>query len=622
MARPKRPEVNLLSRDFESIRNDLNNFLKAFYPDVWKDFNVASPGMALVDLNAYVSELLVFVANKKYNENYLDGVTERKSVYRLAKTFGYDPGGFKPAVSVAEISIEVPPTADGPDEQYLPLFRPGAQLRGGGQTFETEFQIDFSSNYSEEGIANRIIQPNINVNQDIVSYTIIKREKIRAGTTKVISREVTSDEAQPFFSFTLPDTNVLEIESLIVKNQIGINESPTYQEFNDDNLKYYEVPSLAQNEIFVEDPNQNRTNGFAVGTYKEVEQRFEKEFLADGSCRIRFGNGTPNFSAYEKYLRDITSSSTNDTDIDASALLDNTALGKSIPDNSTIFVKYRVGGGLLSNVGANVLNEVGNINAVIMGSDPNVNQEVISSASANNPIPAVGGEGLPSVEEIKSQIAGNFASQDRAVTLRDYVAKAFQMPGRFGSPFRIQGRLEDNKVKLYILSRNANGQLVTQNSSVIKNNLKQWLRQFRMLNDFVEINDGKVINLQVEADLYIDSRNYNPNEVKASAIEEIRGFFNIESMQMNENIYVSQITDILREIPGVVNVVDLRFYNMEGGDYSTTTTNQATFNRTKVPGLTGVFRTQLELIDNTIFGTPLAMYEIRNPDVDIKVRSN
>lgn len=612
----KKPQINYLNRDFQSIRTELETFLKAYFPDVWKDFNVASPGMALVDIVAYVGDLLSYIADKKYNENYLDGVTERKSVYRLAKTLGYKPPGFRPALTLVDVSIEVPTTAVGPDTDYLPIYRPGMKVKGAGQTFETTDQIDFGSDFSEDGTANRLIEPIFNSNQDLIRYRITKREKVKAGVTKIYSQEVTS--TTPFLAITLPEKNVLEIISVIVINQLGITTVPTFQQFSDPTLRFYEVEFLAQNKIFIEDEETSRENGVASGIYLEVDRRFERQMLADGSCLIQFGNGTPNYNSYDDYLSDSAAFTSTKT-LDSAKLLDNFALGQKIEANSTIFVKYRSGGGLNSNVGVGVLTEVSDIDAIILGSNPTLNQNVLNSTRATNVLSAVGGSGLSSVDEIKHQIAANFASQNRTVTLRDYVAKAYQIPGKFGVPFRIQGAVQDNKVILYIIARDGNGQLVTTSSNIIKNNIVKWLDQYRMINDFVEINDGKVINLQVETDLYID-KTFNVNEIKLNAINAIIDFMNVEKWEMGMNIYVSQIVDILREIPGVINVVDIRFYNMEGGLYSTTRTSQATINRTQVQG--GGFRTQIELINNSILGLPLSMYELKFSAVDCAIRSN
>lgn len=285
-----------------------------------------------------------------------------------------------------------------------------------------------------------------------------------------------------------------------------------------------------------------------------------------------------------------------------------------------MYVKYRVGGGSLSNIGSNLLQQVGNIDAVFVGSDNTIQQSVLSSTRASNPIPAVGGSDLQTVEEIKYLIASNFASQRRCVTLEDYIARAYQIPGRFGAPFRIHGKVEDNKVKLFILTKDSEGKLSTRSSSVIKNNIVEYLLPYRMINDFVEINDGKIIDLQMEVDLFVD-KSYNSNEVKVNAINIIQQFMDIDNWQMNQHVYISQIVDSIREIPGVINVVDIRFYNLEGGNYSSTLLAQATGQRESILH-TGVYRTQIEPINNAIFSTPVSMFQIRQPQVDILVRTS
>jgi len=613
--------VNYLSRDFTSIRGDLINYLKTFFPEQWQDFNVASPGMALLELNAYVGDLLSYATDKKYNELFLDGVKERKSVYRLAKTFGYNPPGVRPAVTVADIVIEVPPTADGPDSSYLPLYRPGMRIRGAGQTFETTEEVNFASDFSADGIANRTIEPILNGNQDLVRYRIIKREKIKAGVTKLFKVEIPANQAKPFYQVELPDKNVLEVTDVIILNGLGIQRTPSFAEFNDFDNKYYEVDSLPTDKIFLDDDTVNDVNGVKTGRYVEVEQRFEKEFLSDGTCRLTFGGGTKDYDAYEAYISSLTNTTKcpDSNNLDVSEILNNTALGVQVPSNSTIFIRYRAGGGPLSNVGANTLNEVSNIRSLSLGSNADLVQSVLSSTRANNPIPAIGGVGLPSVEEIKSYIAANFASQQRAVTLDDYVARAFQMPGKFGAPFRIFGKVEDNKVKMYVLTRDGGGKLLDVSTSIIKQNIQRYMVPFRMINDYVEINDGKVVNLQLEVDLFVD-KTFNVSEVKSRAISEIRDFFDVEKWQMNQNIYVSHITDMLRDIPGIINVVDIRIYNMEGGSYSNTRHSQATFERTQNPN-TGSFRTRFAYIDNAIQGTPTSMFEVRFPEQDILIRT-
>lgn len=614
-------KVNYLSKDFYSVRNDLINYLKNFFPQQWQDFNIASPGMAMVELNAYVADLLSYTIDKKYNELFLDGVQQRDSVYRMAKTFGYQVPGVRASTTIADISIELPTTADGPDYTYAPLIRPGLQLKGGGQTFETVNQIDFTSDYSEDGKRNRIIEPILNSSQDLVKYRLIKRELVKAGVSRIYKVELESGDEKPFFQVTLPETNVLEITGVVIENGVGLTKVPEFSDYEDLSKKFWEVDYLATSQVFVEDDTADDVNGIKIGKYINITKRFTKEFLSDGRCKITFGGGQQDYDSFDEYLGELTNSNGcyQTTSLNTSSLLLNpSALGEMVQGNSTLYIKYRVGGGVLSNIGSYVLQSIGNANIVIGGADSAKNQAVVSSLRVNNPIPAIGGRGLPTIAEIKNYIASNFASQKRCVTLEDYISRCYQLPGKFGAPFRIYGVVEDNKVILYILTIDSNGKLNDISTNEIKSNIVKYLTPFRMINDFVEINDGKVINLEVQADLFVD-KSFNSSEVKVSAINKIKNFMDISRWHMNQNIFISQIIDELRDIPGVINVVDIRFYNLEGGQYSETLSPQATGSRVGDPN-NGVYSTQIEYIDNAILGTPLSMFEIKYPEKNIKIR--
>ncbi len=607
---------NYLSRDYQTIRAELIDLVKVHFPDQYQDFNSVSIGMSLIELLAYVSDLLSYHTDKKFNELFLDGVTERTSVFRLAKTFAYKPIGVRPALTIADLTVEVPPTANGPDSDYLPLFRAGVQVKGASQIFETVNDTNFSSDFSEDGVANRKIEPIFNSNQDILRYRITKREKIKAGATVIFKKEITSDEAaQAFFELYLPENNILEIISIIVKPGVSLVTPPSYSDFNDSDIRYYEVDELAEKKIFVDDDTIATVNGIKAGKYIEVNQRFIKDFMADGSCKLTFGGGTPDYDAYEYYLSNLA---IDDNFIDLKDIFNNSALGTKLPANSTLYVKYRIGGGTLSNVGANVLGQIGNVDSVILGADVTQVQTVLNSKRISNPLPALGGADLQTVDEIKYNIGANFASQKRCVTLDDYIVRAYLMPGKYGAPFRIHGKMEDNKVKLYIVSKGADGKLISNSTSIIKNNLVEYLVPYRMINDFVEINDGKVINLQIETDLFID-KTFNAAEVKLNALNAIKEFFDINKMQFNQTIYISQLVDILREVSGVINVVDIRFFNLEGGTYSNVLTSQSTGQRESILN-SGVYRTQMEPINNAIFSTPISIFEIKYPEKDLLVR--
>ena len=606
-----------LNRDFNSINSELQTLLKIYYPDSWQDFNVSSPGMAMVDLLAYSVDILSYYTDKRFNQLFIDGVDELEGAFRLAKTLGFKPQGNNAAISLAQISVVVPVYGDGPDPNYLPLVRPGMQVVGAGQVFQTLFESDFSSDFSEDGTPNRLITPNYDNNQNILSYTVTKLEQISAGSTKIYSLVTNSTIASTqFFQITLPDTDVLEIISVITLPGIGIIGTPTFTQFSDPNLQYYEVEYLAQDKVFL--PTSAPTvNGIKEGNYIQVPQRFMKEFNPDGSCTITFGGGDFNINAYKTYLDSIRLGSDYPTIV--TDFFNNTALGYKLPNNSTVYIQYTVGGGSASNIGSGALNQVANVNMVVQGSNQTYISQIQSSFNAVNVVPALGGADPLSVDELTHHIASNYAAQDRCVTLNDYIARAYQMPGQYGRPFRIHGEVNDNKVIMYILSLNSSGQIALNSTNILKNNLVEYLIPYRMVNDYVEINDGYVINFGINASVLINS-NYNPSDIKANIINALMTYFDINLWQMNENIYIAEITDLIMNLPGVINVIDVTMVNITGGAYSNMQSSQATGQSLSTIGST-VVSTEMIPINNEIISAANCILELRFPNTDIQINT-
>ena len=485
------------------------------------------------------------------------------------------------------------------------------QVRGAGQVFETINSIDFSNDYNEEGVPNRIIEPILNGNQDIIKYRITKREKIKAGATKILKREVLTADATPFYQLNLPEPNVLEVLNVIVyEGQLGITSTPTYQQFNDATLRYYEVDYLPTNKIFTTDDASIRVGGFYVGKYVEVEKRFEKEFLPNGSCTITFGGGQKDYDAYDAFLTNLSGEKCQGTDLDISKILNNTALGVVVAPNSTIFVRYRIGGGKNSNLGVNVINSIDNVEFNVNGPVSTVNSQVIQSLRVSNVTPAIGGADQPTIDEIRNMISYNFAAQNRAVTLNDYKSVIENMPPTFGAAAKVNVMEEDNKVKIKLLSYDADGNLTDVVSNTLKDNVTEYISQYRMINDFVEIQSGEVIDLGLEIDVVID-RNEIESDVIKSIIEKTISYFAIEKRKMGDPLFTGELLKEIGSTSGVVNVVDVRVFNKTGGEYS-----QAEVSQTyKTPETKEILQA-----DMTVYMKSNQIFQIRFPNKDIKVR--
>jgi hypothetical protein len=607
-------KINYFARNFADVRTELVNFIKLYYPEVFSDFNDASVGMMLLELNAAVGDMLSYHTDRMFNETFLDYAQERKNVLGIARTLGLKIPGLRPSVTLVDYSIVVPPRGDTWDVRYAPIIRYGSQVLGGGQVFENLDDIDFSSPYTTGGVPNRLILPNIDDNGTLQNYTIVKRELVVNGVTKIFKKTISQNDVKPFLEITLPDTNLLSIESIINLEGTNYSINPTLDQFLDPNLRWYEMDSLAEDKIFIEDSVRESDNiAVKPGKYISTTRKFVKEFTDNNFCKITFGSGISND---EEQLQNLTTSG-----IKLADFINTIALGEIPKPNTTLFVRYRVGGGPSSNVGPNVINSVGLASINVTGPNTTTNQTVTRSLRVNNPIPGIGGSGVPSVDQIRQQVKYNFASQNRAVTIKDYEAILFKIPGKFGSPYRHVVTENQNKILVYVLGLDATGKLTNVSNNTLKENIATWLADYRMINDYVTVLDGKIINLGFEVDLFIDKL-VNQSEVINNVINSIKNYFDIKKWQMGDNIYMAQLIENINNVAGVLNVIDVRVYNILGGNYSLNQTSQTVIppaQLTQPVPFDGAKRIDLGE-DFALFGDTDSMFEIKYPERDVKVR--
>jgi hypothetical protein len=283
-------------------------------------------------------------------------------------------------------------------------------------------------------------------------------------------------------------------------------------------------------------------------------------------------------------------------------------LGVQLKPNHTLFVKYRTGGGSNSNLGTGVLTSLGSYQLRVAGPRQDYNRNVERSLIVNNPIPAIGGNDGLGIEQIRYLIKYNFSSQNRDVTLTDYLLQVYKMPGKFGSPFRANAFKQNNKVVIPILSVGSDGKLSNVSNSVLKENMSEYLSGYRMINDFIEIRDGKIFNLAVDIDVYVE--NISDTQIANNIITVVKDFFDINDREMNEDIFITNLENSVSEVNGVINLIDVKLYNKVGGQYSNNVISQEILNTS-----TG----EINLINNTIYSTTDSMFEIKYPEKDIKV---
>jgi hypothetical protein len=403
----------------------------------------------------------------------------------------------------------------------------------------------------------------------------------------------------------LPEKNVLGVTSVLIKDGTQYTTIPQPQEFLGLNNRWYEVKALMEDRVFVEDPTKVSDNpGIKVGKYILTNSKFISEYTPEGFFKMTFGGG--NTSA-EEQLREFTRDGVG---FNLSKYSNNLALGSALKPNTTMFVQYRVGGGQSSNLGIGVINQIGVVSFAVNGPSDNINRSVIDSLRCNNLTAAIGGANPPTTEEVRQMVAFNFSAQNRAVTVNDYESIIRTMPSQFGAPAKVTITEENNKIKIKLLSYDNDGKLTEISSNTLKQNIANYLSNYRMINDYISVESANVIDLAVEVDVVLDA-SQNQGSLVTQVIDIVTKYFSPSNRQMGENVYVSDMRRQIQALDGVISISDMKFFNKVGGQYSSSQTSQKYLDsETK----------QIELIADTIFAEPTQTYQIRFPNKDINVR--
>ena len=598
--------ISYTVRDFQAIRAELINFTRTYYPDLVQNFNDAGVFSVFLDLNAAVTDNLQFHIDRSIQETVLQFAQQRSSVFNIARTYGLKIPGQRPSVALVDFSITVPAFGDAEDLRYCGILRRGSIVNGAGQPFENVFDIDFASALNGEGTPNRIKIPNFDSNGKLLNYTITKREIVVNGITKVFKRVVTPNDVRPYFELFLPEKNVLGITSVLLKDGTQYSTVPPAPDFitlGPD--RWYEVKALVEDRVFVEDPTKPSDQpGIKVGRYITTSQKFISEYTPEGFCKLTFGGG--NVSAQEQ-LREFT---LDGKGFDLGRYTNNLALGSALRPNSTLFIQYRVGGGQASNLGINTINQIGTVSFAVNGPSASANRSVINSLRCNNVTAAIGGANIPTTEDVRQMVTFNFAAQNRAVTINDYESIIKTMPSIYGAPAKVAITEENNKIKIKMLSYDITGNLTDVISDTLKQNVANYLSNYRMINDYISIESAQPIDLGVECDIVLDATQ-NSGAVIGKVIDIVTTYFSPLDRQLGQNVVVSELRRLIQAENGVISISEMRFFNKVGGQYSSFQTSQPYSNAATK---------QIELVADTIFAEPSQIYQIKFPSKDIVVR--
>jgi hypothetical protein len=659
-------DISYLGKDFEAFRKNLIEYSKTYFPNTYNDFNETSPGMMFIEMASYIGDVLGYYTDSSLKESLIQYAGEEKNVFALANLLGYKPKSTAPAVTTLSVYQLCKSDAAGQvDTRYLLRINSGLTVKStsnGDITFRTVENLDFNDPTDRE-----ISVYSVNELTNNPDYFLIKKQ-IQAISATETTVTKTFGSAEAFSSIMLEDTNVISIESVT----------------DEDGNKWYEVPYLAQETIYIDYPNveqndpdlyQFRDTVPYLLKLLKTSRRFTSKVNDDFTTSINFGGGDSSLSdeLIIPNIKNVGLGLNSSIDrigesYDPTNFLKTKTYGQA-PANTTITVNYLIGGGISSNVSQGDLTSINRIvfddsSVTTSDLDETILTFVKNSVAVENEIPAKGGRGVDTIEEIRESALANFAAQNRAVTAKDYQVRALAMPSKFGSIAKVfaigDNSLNSNSpesilnstdnldeftnivktistyaisqggnlpstteikdivrsfvqkttqntelvnpfaINLYTLGYDSNGNLTNLNRAV-KENLKTYINEYRMLTDGINIIDGFIINIGVNFEI-TTYKNFNQREIVLTCINELKSFFDVNNWQFNQPINLSDIELTLAMVEGVASVQSVEIVNKCGGLYARNSYDikAATKNKIIYPSL-----------DPSVF-------EVKFPDKDIK----
>ena len=635
--------ISYTNRTFSDYKQALIDYTKKYYGDIFLGLDDASVASWMIDINADVADNLSYHIDRVFQETNVNSANEKGSLYSIARSNGVKIPGPKGSMAEVKFTCQIP--IDGsnqPNWEYAPLIKKGTRVVGGVQVFELLDDIDFSKQYNADGQSDRTIIPLLNSNGVVVQYKIEKLGIVTAGESKIHRVTVYEKDIHPFMEIVLPVKDVMNVESIIVRDGTSLQNFPTYGQFysldedvcsgeNNKIVRFFEVDSLSQQEVWgtYVNPESNKAvteeitdeEGHAVacvtrGEWKQLKHKFITEYTDKGYLKIIFGAGVEKFntqteqeignaSPFSKYIIQKT--------------IRNDSLGYLPNPNSTIYILYRVGGGKASNLAAGAINTIALLNAEIGGRSVEIASAVRKSMKVISTTPSVSGKDMPSVEELRNYIKYYTGAQDRCVTVKDYVAKILNLPPKYGTPFRVGVSEENNKIMAYVLGIDSEGKLTATLPLTLIKNMQDYLSEYRMINDFVEIKSGKIINLGFNVDVFID-KNYNKSDVITNVINTIYEYMDINKHNMGDDIFIGDLEKEINRTDGVISLIDLKVYNKFGEGYSETKTEQEII-VDPTDSMADEYQIDLVASESVLISEGDTMFEIKHPERDIIVRA-
>ena len=564
-----RKDIKYINRDFTELRNQLINYSETYFPTTYTDFSNTSPGMMFIEQAAYVGDVLSFYLDNQIQENFLQYSRQQSNIFDMAYMYGYKPKVTGLSTTIVDIYQQLPAKLVNneyvPDYNYALYVNSNTSLQtttANSVTFTLNNPIDFT-------VSNSLDPTEVSVAQlsgGNPEFFLLKKSR-KAFSGRINTTSFSVGAPQEFLTLEINQPNIAGIVDII----------------DSDGNKWYEVDYLGQDLVFdgIKNINTNDPNTYLDGDVpyllqtKAVETRFATRFLSNTKLQLQFGVGNPDSTTEEiipnsmnvglglPFEQDKLTTAFSPTNF----VFTNTY--GIAPSNTTLTVRYYTGGGVSSNVLSNTITNLNTstINFIKGGLDPTLAQYVFDSLASNNPSAASGGQDGDTIEEIRQNSISQFSTQLRNVTADDYLVRALSMPSRYGRIAKAwtqkpNAEAANTTLDLYVLTQD-NQNFLTTASNTLKQNLRTYINEYKMIGDTISIKDAFVINFGVDFQI-VTYPNFNNNEVLERCILALQNYFNIDKWQINQPIIIPDLYVMLDALEGVQTVKSIIAYNIAG----------------------------------------------------------
>jgi len=597
--------IKYTSRDFESIKSDLIQHAKRYYESSFKDFSEAGFGSLMIDSVAYIGDILSYYLDYQANECFLETAIEYDNLIKLGKQLGYKHKTVSSSYTLATFYVVIPANAVGsPDKNYIPILKAGSSFSAANNInfiLKEDVRFDLEPPLTEIRVYKKDSNGNP-LNYAIKSYGTVVSGKLK---TEVVSIK----EFEKFKKILLSGTNIIEILSV----------------YDEEGNEYFEVENLSQNIIYKTITNRDSSTAknarqiikpFNVPRRFIVHKDLQETYIQFGGSSVAYESpnmlSEPISSILQMHARDYIS----DTSFDPTKIINTDKLGVS-PSNTKLYITYRyIESPNDVNFPAGSLKQVIEARLEFKKEQDlllDYVRSVKSSITVENETPILGDVSSLTSDELKLRMQNCFAVQDRAVTIEDYKSLAYSMPASLGAIKRINVIRDDDSFKrnlnIYILSEDQNRRLCTANQ-IIKQNLKTWLSSKKMINDSIDILDGKIVNYGIEF-IAIGDKSKTSYDILSLAIEQLRKDFS-RLPDFGEPIAYNDYLMSLKKVKEIVDVTYLKIIEKVG-----TTTASILGNYTYSDSTFSFERN--ESLDKRFLNVPQnVVMELKYPLVDIK----